>query len=170
MRTRRARAGDAEAIARLVEFYAASGVLLPRSRKEILAGIENFLVLADRERVAGCLALERYSADLAEIRSVAVNPELRGRGLGARLLRAGMAEAGRRGYARVFAVTRSPGFFLRRGFQAIGRHALTEKIERDCAVCPRAGDCRLAGVVAQVADRRVNFPLAATNNETRATA
>lgn len=170
MRTRRARAADAEPIARLVEFYAASGALLPRSREEILAGIGKFLVLADGERVAGCLALERYSADLAEIRSVAVDPEWRGRGLGARLLRAGMLEARRRGYARVFAVTRSPEFFLRRGFQAIGRHALAEKIERDCAVCPRAKDCSLTGVVTQVAERRVNFPLAATNNETRVTA
>ncbi len=169
MRARRARAADAEPIARLVEFYAPSGVLLPRSREEILAGIGKFLVLAEGERVAGCLALERYTAELAEIRSVAVDPELRGRGLGARLLRAGMTEARRRGYARVFAVTRSPEFFLRRGFQAIGRHALREKIERDCAVCPRAKDCHLVGV-AQVAERGVNFTMAAADSEARVSA
>lgn len=154
MRTRRARAEDVETIARLIEHYAAEGLLLARSREEIRAGVDRFLVLLDGETIAGCVALERYGPDLAEIRSVAIDPAARGRGHGGRLLRAAMREARRRGYARVFAVTHATDYFLRHGFEPVDRRFLAAKVERDCARCPRAPHCRMVGVVAPVEAQR----------------
>jgi amino-acid N-acetyltransferase len=155
-RTRRARPGDAAAIARLIGQYAAQGLLLPRAETEIQAGIGRFHVLEEGGQVRGCVALEMYAPELAEIRSLAVDPGARGSGLGSRLVRAALAEARRRKIARVFAVTHAPGFFARHGFALTDRMAMREKLERDCARCPRAEGCRLAAVVATVCPERAS--------------
>jgi amino-acid N-acetyltransferase len=161
LRTRRARTEDVEAIARLIEHYTAEGLLLARSREEIRAGIDRFLVLVDGEKIAGCVALESYGPDLAEIRSVALDPAVRGRGHGGRLLRAAMREARRRGYTRVFAVTHAADYFLRHGFEPVDRRFLASKVERDCARCPLAPHCRMVGVVAMVAARENGLAIVA---------
>ena len=161
MRTRRARPEDLEAIGRLIEHYAAEGLLLARSREEIRAGLDRFLVLLDDKKITGCVALESYGPDFAEIRSIAIDPAAQGKGHGARLLRAAMREARRRGYARVFAVTHAVEFFLRHGFEPVDRRSLSEKIERDCSRCPQAPGCRLVGVVATVAVRPMILPVVA---------
>ena len=175
MRARRARPEDAGAIHLLIAHYAAQELLLPRTEDEIRAHIRRFLVLTQktegghetlpppvsqqtaqsRERLLGCVALEPYGADLAEIRSLAVDPEIRGRGLGARLLQAALATARRRKIARVFAVTHAPEFFARQGFAVSTRRALPEKIARDCRACPKARACELVAVIAVVCPDRV---------------
>ncbi len=165
MKARRARPEDASRIHGLVEHYAARGLLLPRTEKEIRAHIERFLVLTEREgqaeKLLGCVALESYGSDLAEIRSLAVDPEIRGRGLGTRLLRMALAAARRRKIARVFAVTHAPEFFNRQGFATSTRWALPEKLARDCCTCPKADHCQLVAVIATVCPERVTLPVLA---------
>ena len=163
MRARRAKRADVVAIHALVAKYAAQGLLLPRTEDEIRAHIGHFLVLAEQEHIAGCVALEPYGAELAEIRSVAVDDTTRGRGLGAKLVQFALAEAKRRGFARVFAVTHAPEFFQRQGFALSHRRALPEKIERDCNGCPKQRSCHLAAVVAVVHPERVALPLLASS-------
>ena len=119
MRPGRARITDAPAIHALIAHYAELGLLLPRAEDEIRRNISHFLVHRLKGRVVSCVSLENYGADLAEIRSLAVDPEIRGRGTGARLLEFALAEANRREIARVFAVTRAPDFFLRQGFDGL---------------------------------------------------
>jgi N-acetylglutamate synthase-like GNAT family acetyltransferase len=159
MKTRCARINDAGAIHQLVAHYAEQGLLLPRAEEEIRHNIGHFLVQEERQHIIGCLSLERYGADLAEIRSVAVSPERRGEGLGASLVEFALLEARRRGIARVFAVTHAPQFFEQQGFVAGSRHSLTEKIERDCRVCPKQRSCKLVAVVATVIPERFMFPV-----------
>jgi amino-acid N-acetyltransferase len=159
MRTRRATISDVAAIHALVAHYAAQGLLLPREAEEIRASIGNFMVQEDDHRIVSCLSLESYGADLAEIRSIAVEPENRGRGLGARLIASALAEARRRGIARVFAVTHAPQFFERQGFAAATRQSLTEKIERDCRTCSQQRTCKLVAVIATVIPERVVLPI-----------
>ena len=100
MRTRRAKISDAAAIHSLIAHYAAQSLLLPRAAEEIHANIGHFIVQEDGHRVVSCLSLESYGPNLAEIRSIAVDPENRGRGLGARLIASALAEARRRGISR----------------------------------------------------------------------
>jgi len=161
MRTRRAKISDAAAIHALVAHYAEQGLLLPRAVEEIRANIGHFIVEADGNRVVSCLSLESYGADLAEIRSIAVDPENRGQGFGARLIASALNEARRRGIARVFAVTHAPTFFERQGFASATRQSLTEKIERDCRTCSQQRTCRLVAVVATVIPERVVLPILA---------
>lgn len=154
MKTRRARASDAAVIHGLIAHYAAEGLLLPRDLAEIRANFRHFLVLEIAGKFSGCVALEPYGADLAEIRSLALAPEVRSQGLGRRLLESVIAEAKRRGIPRVFAVTHMPDFFVQHAFQSRQRRMLPEKIERDCIHCPRASTCQLVAVVAEVLPAR----------------
>ena len=159
MKARKARSSDAEAIYRLISHYTAEGLLLPRTEEEIRRNISHFLVCEEKRLIVGCVALESYTADLAEIRSLAVDPELRGCGLGTQLIGVALDEARSRGIARVFAVTHAPEFFVRHGFAAGSRRSLTEKIERDCRTCPKQRSCKLVAVVATVIPERVMFPV-----------
>jgi amino-acid N-acetyltransferase len=161
MRARRARSSDARAIFELIAGYAEQGLLLPRAEDEIQQNISHFLVHEDQKRVVSCVALESYGTNLAEIRSLAVDPELRGRRAGTKLLGFALAEARFRGIARVFAVTHAPEFFVGQGFEPTSRHALTEKVERDCRACPKRRSCRLIAVVATVIPERIALPILA---------
>lgn len=159
MRARRARISDARAIHGLIAHYSEQGLLLARTEEEIRRNIGHFLVHTNSHRVVGCLSLEKYGADLAEIRSVAVNPETRGCGIGANLIAFALEEARASGVARVFAVTHAPQFFERQGFVASSRKLLTEKIERDCCTCAKRRSCKLVAVIATVLPERVMLPV-----------
>jgi amino-acid N-acetyltransferase len=165
VRARKARSSDAAAIFQLIAPYAAEGLLLPRAEDEIRQNICLFFVFEEKGRLVACVALENYGPDLAEIRSLAVDSVLRGRGVGARLLNYALTEARRRRIARVFAVTHAPQFFLRNGFAPGSRLSLTEKLERDCNSCPKRHSCRLVAVVATVIPERVTLPVLADSPE-----
>jgi N-acetylglutamate synthase-like GNAT family acetyltransferase len=170
MRTRLARQSDVPAICRLIQIYADQGVLLPRSEAEVRSHLGHFLVLTANapagaataalpEKLLGCVALEPYGADLAEIRSLAVEPGAHSLGLGGRLVEAALGTARRRKIARVFAVTHVATFFERHGFVATARQALPEKIARDCDGCPKARNCKLVALVAVVCPERIALPV-----------
>jgi amino-acid N-acetyltransferase len=165
MRARKARIGDAAAVHRVVSHYAGEGLLLPRTETEIREHIERFIVLVDKrdgeERILGCVALEPYGTDLAEVRSLAVAPEARRKGLsvGDRLMKAAMDTARRRKIARLFAVTHRPDFFSRHGFTAGPRQAVPEKINRDCLNCPKERRCDLIATVAVICPERQLLPV-----------
>ena len=159
MRARKARLSDASAIHTLIASYAAQGILLPRTEENVREQISKFFVLEEQRQLAGCVSLENYGPDLAEIRSLAVNQEIRGRGLGGKLVEFVLAEAQRKNIASVFAVTHAPAFFLRHGFAASSRRDIPEKIARDCCACRKARSCRLTAVIATVIPERAVLPI-----------
>lgn len=166
MKARKAKPADSTAIHRLIAHYAAQGLLLPRTPENVRTHLAHFLVLEENGRVAGCVALEPYGADLAEIRSLAVDPHIRGKGLGQRLVRFALAIARRRKIARVFAVTHATEFFSRQGFVAAPgarAEAIPEKVARDCRTCPKARSCTLVAVVATLIPERVALPILEAN-------
>jgi amino-acid N-acetyltransferase len=173
MRTRLARPEDVSAISRIISQFVAQGLLLPRTPEEVRAHLDRFIVLTElvpaldappgaapaTERLLGCVALEPYGKDLAEVRSLAVRQGEQGRGLGGRLLEAALRTARRRKIARVFAVTHAPALFERHGFAAAAREAVPEKIERDCKGCSKRRRCKLVTLVAVVCPERVTLPV-----------
>ncbi|MDI9602344.1 MAG: N-acetyltransferase [Armatimonadota bacterium] len=139
---RKAQIGDVAAISALVGRFAALNLMLPRSPASLFGALRDFFVATDAsERLIGCAALAIMSGDLAEVRSLAVEPESQGLGLGRRLVGAAMDEARQLGLPKVFALTRAPGFFEKLGFEHTDMKALPQKVWTDCIHCPLFPDC-----------------------------
>jgi len=90
---------------------------------------------------------------------VAVDTQIRGCGIGTKLIAFALEEVRKSEIARVFAVTHAPQFFERQGFVASPRKLLTEKIERDCCTCAKRRSCTLVAVIATVLPERIMLPI-----------
>ena len=92
--------------------------LLPRSDEELLELIDGntFWVVEDAGEIVGCCCLEVYSAKIAELRSLAVRDNCRGKGYGELLVNAAIEEANRRQIKQVLVVTSTLEFFQRMNF------------------------------------------------------
>lgn len=90
-------------------------------------------------RLVGSAVLELYGTD-ALLRSVAVERELRGQGLGARLTEAALSLARERGVRRVFLLTETAAqFFPRFGFKPVERTGIPEAVRQSVefrSACP----------------------------------
>lgn len=135
---RKASVGDVDAIKALIDYWAAEGEVLPRSANEITKRLADFIVEDDGGHVVGVASLAAYGPDLAEIRSVCVDPARQNRGVGKKVIDAEIEEARRRGTGRIFVLTRKPDYFSRFGF---GKGPVVQqKIYKDCAKCPKYGN------------------------------
>jgi amino-acid N-acetyltransferase len=132
---------DAREIHRLLLTYARDGLVLPRSLAEIYESLRDFYVFVDGDKVVGTAALNICWEDLAEVRSLAVNTESGGRGVGRTLVETCLAEARQLGIRRVFALTYKPGFFEKLGFGIIEKAELPQKIWGDCMKCAKFPEC-----------------------------
>ncbi len=139
---RKARVGDAPAIADLVQPYAERNLMLPRPAASVYANLRDFFVAETTEgALVGCCALTLVSEELAEVRTLAVAEAGQGLGLGRRLVEATLEEARVLGIPRVFALTRVPGFFEKLGFARTEMRTLPQKVWNDCIHCPLFPDC-----------------------------
>ena len=142
LRIRSARVSDAPAICELVNYYAERGCMLHRSLESVYEALREFHVAEDEKaNIVGCVALDVFWADLAEIKSLAVAPAWRGRGVGSRLMHAALADAKNLGLRKVFALTYEKEFFAKHGFEIVERSSLPEKVWRECLACPKADAC-----------------------------
>ena len=141
MNVRNARIDDAKAISALINCYAEHDKMLFRSLAEIYEKLQMFVVAEDDGAVVGCCALEIIWSDLAEIKSLAVGPAHKGKGLGRALVEAAVERASQLGVPRVFALTLEPRFFKRVGFDVLDKAELPMKVWSDCARCPKQQEC-----------------------------
>lgn len=138
---RRAELADVPAIARLMADFVAQGVLLPRPVGELYQCIREFHVATVGGDVVACGALRLLWGDLGEVRSLAVRPDQRGKGMGAAIVDAVVADARSLGLPRVIALTREVPFFESCGFTQATRESLPRKVWTDCVQCPRRHAC-----------------------------
>lgn len=141
MLVRKARMRDIPAILGLVNGYAAEGVMLPRDEFELAESIRDFVVAEDGGQLLGCGALHFYTPTSAEVRSLAVQPALKSRGVGRTIVEALEREASECELASLFAFTYVPEFFRRLGFEVVDRGRLPLKAWRDCLRCPKFQAC-----------------------------
>ena len=137
---------DVPAMAELINSFAASGQMLPRSQHSLYQNIRDFVVVepasgGDSPPIIACGALHVVWGDIAEVRSLAVAKEWGGRGVGRRLVEALLEEARRLGLPRVFALTYQEAFFGRMGFEVVPHDSLPHKIWGDCLDCPKFPNC-----------------------------
>jgi len=138
---RKARMGDIAGILRLINGYAAQGLMLPRNGMELAENIRDFTVAVSGDIVHGCAALHFYGPTMAEVRSLAVDETLKGAGIGRLLMEALDAEARSYDLDLVFAFTYVPEFFTRLGYRRVDRSALPLKAWKDCLRCPKFQAC-----------------------------
>ena len=74
-----------------------------------------------------CAAVHIVTGDIAEIKSVAVQPTAQGNGFGRRIIEACLEEAATLGLQRVFCLTYQEEFFKALGFRRVDRSRLPEK-------------------------------------------
>ena len=116
---RRARTADVTAIGALIDRYAPERRLLTKPAVTLYEDIQEFRIAELAGRVVGCGALHVFWRDLAEIRTVAVDPAQRGRGVGHRVVTELLDVARDLGIERVFVLTFEVAFFARHGFRVI---------------------------------------------------
>ncbi|HEX2988782.1 MAG TPA: N-acetyltransferase [Chloroflexota bacterium] len=145
---RKARIGDVPVMHRLVNEHAEAGVMLGRPLSELYENLRDFWVIDDEDGVViACCSLHINWADLAEVRSLAVDKRYQRRGLGSRLVAACLEDAQRMGLGRVYALTREATFFESVGFTRIGVNELPRKVWGECIRCPKFPECDEVAVV-----------------------
>lgn len=138
---------DIEKIMDLVNRLAAEGKMLPRSPASIVEKLRDFVVCRLDGEFAGCGALAIIWTDIAEIRSIAVEPRFQKMGLGKLMADYLIQEARDLGLTRVMAFTYVTGFFDKLGFHVVEHSSLPHKVFTDCLNCPKFHKCDEVAVV-----------------------
>ena len=138
---RKATVKDVPIMARIINSYAAQGQMLPKSYHQLYQDIRDYVVTTNGEEIVGCGALHVVWEDLAEIRSLAVVEDWRGKDVGRLMVEHLLREAHALGLPQVFALTYHQGFFERMGFHVVSRESLPHKIWGDCLNCPKFPNC-----------------------------
>jgi len=116
---RQARTGDVRTIRTFIDEYSSDGRLLSKATVTLFEDVQEFLVAELDGEVVGCGALHVMWEDLAEVRTLAVDPRLVGQGIGSLLLRTLLDRARDIGVKRVFCLTFMVDFFAAHGFAEI---------------------------------------------------
>jgi amino-acid N-acetyltransferase len=128
---------------RVINDYAAKGIMLPRTEFEMAENIRDFVVAFNpgATELLACGALHFYTPTSAEVRSLAVNPNHKSGGLGRQIVEALEQDASRHGLATIFAFTYVQGFFEKLGYTQVDRGELPLKAWKDCLRCPKFQAC-----------------------------
>jgi amino-acid N-acetyltransferase len=145
---RAATLADVDQVKALIDQNADQGLMLPRTLSELSSCIRDFIVCERNNRVIGCVALHVFTRDLAEIRSLAVESEAKGSGLGRDLVARVLEDARSLGVKQVFGLTFVPVFFEKCGFRRLeNKSDLPHKVWTECIRCPHFPECKEEAVI-----------------------
>ncbi len=116
---RPARTSDIKGIHNLIAAFASDGRMLQKETVTLYERVQEFMVAVEDGVVVGCGALHVLWEDLAEVRSVAISENLRGKGIGNQILENIIKRAYELGLSRIFCLTFETKFFGRHGFVEI---------------------------------------------------
>ncbi|MDB5358470.1 MAG: argA [Phycisphaerales bacterium] len=143
---------DVPRIQQIINSHAELGKMLFKSYAQLYEDLRDFGVYEADGRVVGCAALTIIWADLAEVRSLAVEEGFRGKGVGRHLVQWTVQEARRLGIARLMALTYEQVFFEKLGFKVVPKETLPLKVWSDCVRCPKRDACDEIAVVRELPD------------------
>ena len=132
---------DVESIHKLINYYADQGLMLPRSRNILYETLRDMIVAEQNGEVAGVGALHLVWDELAEIRAMAIAPEVTKQGVGRNIVEALVSEAKSLGVKKLFTLTYQPGFFAKLDFTEVEKDALPHKVWKECINCPKFPNC-----------------------------
>ena len=147
----RAKLSDIPAMQELVAREVEEGVILRRSDDEVATNIRSYHLAKEDGTLAGYGALHIHSPRMAELRSLIVAPEFRGRGVGKGLVEAILREAEVLGVGEVLVLTYLPEFFRSLGFEEIAKEGIPEhKIWADCIKCIHFPNCNEVSLIHKI--------------------
>jgi amino-acid N-acetyltransferase len=133
---------EIEAMQKLVQPEIEEGIILPRSNDEIATNIRSYTLAYKDDLLVGFSALHIHTPYLAEVRSLVIQQNFRGKKIGEGLVRELLKEASTLGIHKVLALTYKQSFFERLGFVEIPKESLPEhKIWADCIKCKHFPVC-----------------------------
>lgn len=138
---RQADVSEAPTLHALISANLEEGHLLPRTLGELTARATRFVVAVRARKVIGCAELAALSSHVAEVRSLAVQFNERGSGVGVMIVDELRRRARREGFDKLCAFTHAPTYFIQMGFSIVPHSWLLEKIFTDCLKCPRFRTC-----------------------------
>lgn len=153
---RPARITDVPAIQQIINSHAELGKMLFKSYAQLYEHLRDFAVFEVEEngktRVVGCVGVTIIWADLAEVRSLAVDREYIGRGIGRKLVEWCVDESRRLGIRKLMSLTYEQVFFAKLGFVVVEKETLPLKVWTDCVVCPKRDVCDEIAMVRELTD------------------
>jgi amino-acid N-acetyltransferase len=132
---------DVPRIQEIINSHAELGRMLFKSLAQLFEDLRDFAVYEEDGEVLGCAALTIIWADLAEVRSLAVDEGSRGKGIGRTLVEWTIDEARRLGIRKIMSLTYEQRFFEKLGFEVVPKEALPLKVWSDCVRCPKRDGC-----------------------------
>ncbi len=153
---RKATIPDVDGMSVLINEYASARIMLARGPLYLYQSIQDYRVqtLPDKntgeEAVVACGGLHVLWEDLAEVRSVAVHPDLQRKGLGRAMVHHLIDDARRLGVRHVFTFTLAEGFFRSLGFTAINRDEIPPVVWSECSKCPKFYKCDEVGMMLHI--------------------
>jgi len=144
---RKAIVRDVGRIQKLVNEFASRGLMLGLSLSEVYEHLRDFSIAEKDGEVVGACALHIVWEDLAEVRSLVVEPAYRDSGIGRSLVESCIEEARSLRLNRVFALTYQEDFFFRLGFEPVEKSELPQKVWSDCMKCTKFPDCDETAVI-----------------------
>lgn len=139
---------DIPAMQKLVAPEIESGVILARSDDEIATNIRSYIVAIEGKKLVGFCALHIHSPQLAEIRSMIIDPEYRGHHIGSTLVGKACEEGKKIGLREILVLTYQQRFFENLGFIEIPKESIPEhKIWADCIKCKHFPICNEVSLI-----------------------
>ena len=139
---------DVRKIHELIQRNQLAGHLLPRQLTELQSRIDRFVVAVDgRGSIVACGELAPLSTSVAEIRSLVVNENRRGQGIGSRVVDELRTRARDAGYDDLCVFAHEPAYFAHMGFSIVPHTWVPEKIAADCRNCALFRRCEQFAMV-----------------------
>ncbi len=133
---------DIPSMQNLVKNEVESGVILYRDENEMANTIRSYTIARENGEIIGFAALHIYSPEIAEVRSLIIRDDYRGRGVGKALVEKLEEEARRLGLSKILTLTYRKEFFEKSGFVEIPKEDIPEhKIWADCIKCKHFPIC-----------------------------
>jgi len=129
------------------------GVILERNSDEVATNIRSYVLAKIENKLVGYVALHIHSSRLAEIRSLIVLHNYRGRNIGKKIVEFALEEAKKLNVSEeVLVLTYLPQFFIKMNFVEISKESIPDhKIWADCIKCIHFPICNEVSLVYKLA-------------------
>ena len=126
----------------LVEADVENGNILHRNSNEMATTIRSYIAIKNSKNIIAFVALHIHTITLAEIRSLIVHKDYRGKGVGTKLVKACIDEARQLNLKKLLVLTYQKSFFESFDFIEIQKESIPEtKIWADCIKCKHFPVC-----------------------------